>query len=56
MLVAGVACWSVPAALICAGLMLMAGAVALAAVQEGHPPKPVLRSNGSVPQHEATVG
>lgn len=57
LVVAGVALWSVAAALVCAGLLAMVGAVALAAVQDAaRPVEPAGSSNGMTSQHEAPVG
>lgn len=59
LVVAGVACWSVAAALVCGGLLTMVGAVALAAAQNATPPRshaPVGSPNGVIPEREAAVG
>lgn len=58
LVVAGVACWSIPGALVCAGLLAMVGAVALATVQEAVRPAPApeASSNGVAPDRQVPVG
>jgi membrane protein implicated in regulation of membrane protease activity len=58
LVVTGVGCWSVAAALVCAGVLAMAAAVALATLQEAAQARQRLsgpQSNGTTSQPEEAV-